>query len=56
MSEKKEEKRPLQEGYQPLKKGYQPTQGNLDTSNPPQSGSGVSSSGQNDNKKDSSKD
>jgi len=51
MSEKKEEKRPL-ENYQ----GYQPIQGDLDTSNPPQSGSGVSPSGQNDDQRDSSKD
>jgi len=31
--------------YQPLKKTYQPTQGKLDTSNPPQGGSGVPTNG-----------
>ena len=40
---KTENRQPIQEGYQPLKKGYQPDKGNLDTSNPPQSGSGVPS-------------
>ena len=35
-SQKKEER-----GYQPYKKGHQPTQGTLDTSKPPQGGSGV---------------
>lgn len=30
-------------GYQPAELGYQPTQGNLDSSNPPKGGSGVSS-------------
>ena len=34
---------PLKEGYKPIEKGYQPTQGNLDTSKPPQGGSGVAS-------------
>ena len=28
-------------GYAPEKRGYQSTEGNLDVSNPPQSGSGV---------------
>ena len=28
-------------GYQPIEKGYQPNQGVLDSSNPPQGGSGV---------------
>lgn len=30
-------------GYQPIEKGYQPVQGVLDSSNPPQGGSGVPS-------------
>ena len=52
--EKKQERaQPLKEGYQPDKKGYQPNQGNLDSANPPQGGSGVppkdSSSGGNKN-------
>ncbi|MBS1258965.1 MAG: hypothetical protein MAG551_02029 [Candidatus Scalindua arabica] len=34
---------PLKEEYQPIEKGYQPTQGNIDTSKPPQGGSGVAS-------------
>ena len=42
---------PLQEGYQPFKRGYKPTQGNLDTSNPPQGGSGVPSSSSSDSDK-----
>jgi len=56
-SDKTEEKKqPLQEGYQPFKKGYQPTQSDLDTSKPPQGGSGVpskpSSSSDSDKKAD----
>lgn len=38
-----ENKRLLVGGYQPIEKGYQPIQGVLDSSNPPQGGSGVSS-------------
>lgn len=42
-NEQDKEKKPIEEGYQPFKKGYQPTEGNLDTTNPPQGGSGVPS-------------
>ena len=38
-------------GYQPIKKGYQPIQGALDSSNPPQGGSGVPSKSPNKSKK-----
>jgi hypothetical protein len=38
-----EKKEPIEEGYQPFKKGYRPTQENLDTTDPPRGGSGVSS-------------
>jgi hypothetical protein len=34
-------KQPIKEGYRPFRKGYRPTQGNVDSSNPPQGGSGV---------------
>lgn len=34
---------PLKKGYQPLNEGYHPGQGNLDSSNPPQGGTGVPS-------------
>lgn len=45
-------KEPIEEGYRPFKKGYQPTQGNLDTTDPPQGGSGVHSEpSKNDNDK-----
>ncbi len=42
-----EKKVPFTKGYQPTKgdfeiAGYQPTEGNLDDSNPPKGGSGVS--------------
>lgn len=46
MSKEKDAKKPSQEGYQPLKRGYQPTEDNLNTSKPPQGGSGVSSNNQ----------
>lgn len=36
-----QQKKEVGAGYQPLEKGYRPTQGQLDASNPPQSGSGV---------------
>lgn len=50
MSERKDRKKPLQEGYQPVEKESQSKQGNLDTSNPPRSGSGVNSKGQSSGK------
>lgn len=46
----------LREGYQPLKKGLQTTQGNLDSSNPPQGGSGVPSKTSNEYSKNDKKD
>lgn len=36
-----QKKKRFEGGYQPLEKGYKPIQGNLDSSNPPQNGSGV---------------
>jgi|GEM_PF-1567559 len=39
-SEKKD-KRYLTEGYDPNQRGYTPNQGNIDTTKPPQGGSGV---------------
>jgi hypothetical protein len=54
MSEEKkqsEKREPVEKGYKPLKDGYQPTEGNLDTSNPPQGGSGVSQSTSNSGEK-----
>ncbi len=37
-------------GYQPITEGYQPTQGQLDSSKPPQGGSGVPKSTNSDQK------
>ena len=45
----------IYEGYRPQKKGYQPTEGNLDTSNPPNGGSGVPAKVQSNNGQDSNK-
>jgi len=47
---------PLEEKNRHFEKGYQPTQGNLDSSNPPQGGSGVPSSSSSDTKKNNKKD
>lgn len=36
----------VNDGYQPLEKGYQPSSGSLESSKPPQGGSGVPSKSQ----------
>ena len=46
----------LREGYQPLKKNFQHNKGNLDPSNPPQGGTGLSSETTSDSSSNEKKD
>jgi hypothetical protein len=49
-------KTPIKEKRRHSEKGYQPIEGNLDSSNSPQGGSGVLSSSSSDTKKNNKKD